>query len=88
MTVRADIYDGTQPATVMAQIAPTLDSIRATLPYGYSIEAGGTVEDSARGQNSIKAGMPLFLFVVFTLLMLQLRSFSRSIMVLLTAPLD
>ncbi|HEY5612165.1 MAG TPA: efflux RND transporter permease subunit, partial [Lysobacter sp.] len=87
MTVRADIYDGTQPATVMAQIAPTLDTIRATLPYGYSIEAGGTVEDSARGQNSIKAGLPLFLFVVFTLLMLQLRSFSRSIMVLLTAPL-
>jgi multidrug efflux pump len=87
MTVRADIYDGTQPATVMAQIAPTLDAIRATLPYGYSIEAGGTVEDSARGQDSIKAGLPLFLFVVFTLLMLQLRSFSRSIMVLLTAPL-
>ena len=87
MTVRADIYDGTQPATVMAQIAPTLDAIRAALPYGYTIEAGGTVEDSARGQDSIKAGVPLFLFVVFTLLMLQLRSFSRSIMVLLTAPL-
>ena len=53
----------------------------------YSIKVGGTVEDSARGQNSINAGMPLFLFVVFTLLMLQLRSFSRSVMVLLTAPL-
>jgi multidrug efflux pump len=87
MTVRADIYDGTQPATVVAQIAPLLDPIRAALPYGYSIEAGGTVEDSARGQDSIKAGMSLFLFVVFTLLMLQLRSFSRSVMVLLTAPL-
>ncbi|TWI10359.1 efflux RND transporter permease subunit [Aerolutibacter ruishenii] len=87
MTVRADIYDGTQPATVAAQISPTLDPIRATLPYGYSIKVGGTVEDSARGQNSIRVGMPLFLFAVFTLLMLQLRSFSRSVMVLLTAPL-
>ena len=87
MTVRADIYDGTQPATVVAQISPTLDAIRAGLPYGYLLEAGGTVEDSARGQNSVNAGVPLFLFVVFTLLMLQLRSFSRSIMVLLTAPL-
>ncbi len=87
MTVRADIYDGTQPATVMAQISPTLDAIRAGLPFGYSVEIGGSVEDSARGQNSIIAGVPLFLFVVFTLLMLQLRSFSRSIMVLLTAPL-
>ncbi|QDH69097.1 efflux RND transporter permease subunit [Marilutibacter alkalisoli] len=87
MTVRADIYDGTQPATVAGQISPTLDGLRAELPYGYSIDIGGTVEDSARGQDSIKAGMPLFLFVVFTLLMLQLRSFSRSFMVLLTAPL-
>ncbi|GAB3341615.1 efflux RND transporter permease subunit [Marilutibacter aestuarii] len=87
MTVRADIYDGTQPATVMAQISPTLDGLREALPYGYSIDIGGSVEDSARGQNSIIAGVPLFLFVVFTLLMLQLRSFSRSVMVLLTAPL-
>ncbi len=87
MTVRADIYDGTQPATVMAQISPTLDGLREALPYGYSIDIGGSVEDSARGQNSIVAGVPLFLFVVFTLLMLQLRSFSRSVMVLLTAPL-
>jgi multidrug efflux pump len=87
MTVRADIYDGTQPASVMAQISPTLDGIRADLPYGYSVDIGGSVEDSTRGQDSIAAGVPLFLFVVFTLLMLQLRSFSRSIMVLLTAPL-
>ncbi|SKA02948.1 efflux RND transporter permease subunit [Novilysobacter spongiicola] len=87
MTVRADIYDGTQPATVVAQISPTLDDIRDGLRHGYSVEVGGSVEDSARGQNSIAAGVPLFLFVVFTLLMLQLRSASRSIMVLLTAPL-
>ncbi|WP_408950940.1 efflux RND transporter permease subunit [Lysobacter sp. Hz 25] len=87
MTVRADIYDGTQPSSVMAQISPTLDGLRAKLPYGYSIDIGGSVEDSARGQKSINAGMPLFLFAVFTLLMVQLRSFSRSFMVLLTAPL-
>ncbi|ALN56169.1 RND superfamily protein [Lysobacter enzymogenes] len=87
MTVRADIYDGTQPASVTAQISPTLDGLRAQLPYGYSIKVGGSVEDSSRGQKSINAGMPLFLFVVFTLLMLQLRSFSRAFMVLLTAPL-
>ncbi|WP_242109969.1 efflux RND transporter permease subunit [Luteimonas aquatica] len=87
MTVRADIYDGTQPATVAGQISPTLDGLRAALPYGYSIDVGGSVEDSARGQKSINAGVPLFVFVVFTLLMLQLRSFSRSFMVLLTAPL-
>jgi len=87
VTVRADISDGMQPLDVVHQIVPTLDGIRAGLPSGYLLETGGTVEDSARGQNSIKAGMPLFLVVVATLLMLQLRSFSRAAMVLVTAPL-
>ena len=87
VTVRADIRDGLTPPTVTAQILPTLDTIRAALPQGYLLETGGTVEDSARGQDSIKAGMPLFLLVVTTLLMLQLRSFSRVALVLLTAPL-
>ena len=87
VTVRADIRDATTPPTVVAQILPTLDDIRAELPQGYLLETGGTLEDSERGQESIKAGLPLFLFVVVTLLMIQLRSLSRSLLVLLTAPL-
>jgi len=87
VTVRADIYGKEQPATLVQQIMPTLDSIRAELPDGYLLDVGGTVEDSARGQNSVKAGVPLFIVVVLTLLMLQLRSFSRTAMVFLTAPL-
>ncbi len=87
ITIRADVKDGYTPATVNAQILPTLDEIRNELPTGYLLEVGGTVEESVRGQTSIKAGMPLFLLVVVTLLMLQLRSFSRTLLVLLTAPL-
>ncbi len=87
VTVRADIHDGLTPPTVVAQILPELESIRDTLPSGFLLETGGTVEDSARGQDSIKAGMPLFLLVVVTLLMLQLRSFQQVMLVLLTAPL-
>ncbi len=87
ITVRADIRDGVTPPTVVAQILPTLDGIRTALPEGYLLETGGTIEDSGKGQDSIKAGLPLFLFVVVTLLMIQLRSLSRSALVLLTAPL-
>jgi multidrug efflux pump len=87
VTVRADIRDTLTPATVVAQVAPGLEDIRAQLPAGYLLETGGTVEDSTRGQDSIKAGLPLFLLVVVTLLMLQLRSFARTALVLLTAPL-
>jgi len=87
VTVRADIRDAELPPTVTAQILPTLEGIRASLPAGYLLETGGTVEDSGRGQRSIAAGVPLFVLVVVTLLMLQLRSLSRTALVLLTAPL-
>ena len=87
VTVRADIYGKEQPVTLVKQILPTLESIRAELPDGYLLDVGGTVEDSARGQQSVNAGVPLFIVVVLTLLMLQLKSFSRSAMVFLTAPL-
>lgn len=87
VTVRADVYGQQQPASLTQQILPTLEPIRAELPDGYLLEVGGTVEDSARGQKSVNAGVPLFIVVVLTLLMLQLKSFSRSAMVFLTAPL-
>ena len=87
ITVRADIADESAPPTITAQILPTLEGIRKALPSGYLLETGGTVEDSGRGSKSVAAGMPLFLLVVMTLLMLQLKSFRRAFMVLLTAPL-
>ncbi len=87
ITVRADIRGKEQPVTLVNQISPTLDGIRQNLPSGYLLDVGGTVEDSSRGQSSVNAGMPLFLVVVMTLLMLQLRSFSRTLIVMLTAPL-
>ena len=87
ITVRADIRTKLQPATVVNELAGKIDQLRTTLPSGYLVEVGGTVEESAKGQNSVNAGMPLFLAVVFTLLMIQLKSISRSFIVFLTAPL-
>ena len=87
ITVRADIRSHLQPATVVQQLADQMQVLRADLPSGYLLNVGGTVEESAKGQNSVNAGMPLFLAVVMTLLMIQLRSMSRATMVLLTAPL-
>ena len=87
VTVRADIYGKDQAVDVVREILPQLQGVRDSLPDGYLLDVGGTVEDSTRGQSSVIAGMPLFLLVVLSLLMIQLRSFSRSVMVFLTAPL-
>nr|WP_180110862.1 MULTISPECIES: efflux RND transporter permease subunit [unclassified Acinetobacter] len=87
ITVRADIRSKLQPATVVGELKDSFDQLRAEMPNGYLLEVGGTVEESARGQTSVNAGMPLFLAVVMTLLMIQLRSMSRAMIVFLTAPL-
>jgi multidrug efflux pump len=87
VTVLGDVHGKEQPATLVKQILPNLQSIRDALPDGYRLETGGTVEDSGRGQRSVMAGIPLFVLVVMTLLVVQLRSISRSLMVFLTAPL-
>jgi multidrug efflux pump len=87
LTVRADIVDGVQAPDVTMGIEPTLADIRASLPPGYRIDAGGAYEENIKAQQSIAAGMPIAFAVVLGMLMLQLKSFSRSFMVLLTAPL-
>ena len=87
VTVRADIRDNTQAPVVTGQINPQLDAVRAQLPPGFRIEVGGATEESAKGEESIKAVMPLMLVGVITLLMIQLQSFGRTLLVLLTAPL-
>lgn len=86
-TVQGDIVEGLQGATVTAQLDPQLDAIRARMLPGYRIDIAGAVEESSKGQGSIAAGAPLMLFIMFTLLMLQLHSVSRSVLVFLTAPL-
>jgi multidrug efflux pump subunit AcrB len=87
ITVRADTRGGAEGIDVTNAIDAKLADLRAGLPIGYRIEVGGAVENNAKAQASINVQMPVMLFVVFTLLMIQLQSFSRSVMVMLTAPL-
>lgn len=87
ITARGHVYGKIQAPTVSAQVESQLASIQANLPVGYHLETGGAVEESAKGGSSVAAGMPLFLFSVLTVLMIQLQSFSRVALVLLTAPL-
>lgn len=86
-TVQGDIVEGLQGATVTAQLDPLFKPIREKMLPGYRIEVAGAVEESSKGQGSIAAGAPLMLFIMFTLLMLQLHSFSRAVLVFLTGPM-
>ena len=87
ITVQSDIVEGLQGATVTEELVPELNKISAKWPMGYRVEVAGAVEESSKGSASIAAGVPIMLFLTFTLLMLQLHSFSRAMLVFLTGPL-
>jgi multidrug efflux pump len=87
ITVRSDVIDGVQPPDVTNALWPKLQGIRDSLEPAYRIEIGGAIEESQKGNASIFALFPLMIFVMLTLLMIQLQSVSRLILVFLTAPL-
>jgi len=91
ITVQGDVVEGLQGATVSGELLPAMKQISAGWAdqglNGYRVEVAGAVEESSKGSSSIAAGLPIMLFITFTLLMLQLQSFSRSLLVFLTGPL-
>ncbi|WP_419690756.1 efflux RND transporter permease subunit [Burkholderia theae] len=87
VTVQADVRGEAPSIGVTRTIDGTLATLRATLPTDYRIEIGGAAEESMKGQTSINAQMPLMIIAVLTLLMIQLKRFSRTFIVVLTAPL-
>ena len=91
ITVQSDIIEGLQGATVTKELLPQLKALEAKWDaaglQGYRIGVAGAVEESSKGSASIVAGVPVMLFLTFTLLMLQLHSFSRALLVFITGPL-
>ena len=87
VTVQGDVREGVQGPTVSQALWPQMQALQAKLPSGYRIQLAGTAEESTKGQGSIFANVPVMLFIIFTLLMLQLQSFSRAMLVFLTGPM-
>jgi multidrug efflux pump subunit AcrB len=87
ITLKAGVLDSTQPKTVVDQLAPKVNAFAKELPAGYSVAIGGSVEESAKSQAPIEAVVPLMLFIMATILMIQLQSFHRLFLVFAVAPL-
>ena len=93
VTVQGDVVEGLQGPTVTDELwgkgdtVGPLKALMKKMPPGYEIQVAGAVEEAAKGQGAIAAGVPVMLFIIFTMLMLQLHSFSRAVLVFLTGPL-
>ncbi|MBV8525132.1 MAG: efflux RND transporter permease subunit, partial [Acetobacteraceae bacterium] len=77
VTVQADIAPGVQPATVVQTLAPKIAALNASLPEGYHIGVGGSVEESHKAETSVAAVVPFMLILMLSILMIQLQGFSR-----------
>jgi multidrug efflux pump len=87
ITVQGDVIGSVQPPDVSTKLQPAMLAIAAKLPPGYKISMGGAIEESARGQGSVNAVLPLMLITVVTLLMVHLQNIRKTLLVLVTAPL-
>lgn len=87
IAVQGDVIDGVQPPDVTAQILPKLATLKATLPPGYRIETGGSVEESEKANTALAKLFPPMALLMLIFIMLQVRSFATMFMVFATAPL-
>ena len=87
ITVQSKIQEGLQPATVAQQLEKPIEALMHKLPPGYRIEVGGAVGESAKGSASIMAVIPVMFLIMLFILMLQLHSTQKLLLVMLTAPL-
>ena len=87
VTVQADLAPGTQAATVVQELAPQIATVNASLPSGYHVSVGGSVEESDKAQTSVAAVLPMMLVIMVTVLMVQLQRFSSMFLVLSVAPM-
>jgi multidrug efflux pump subunit AcrB len=87
IAVQGDVVDGVQPPDVTAQILPNLEQLKASLPAGYRIETGGSVEESQKADTALGKLFPPMILLMLIFIMLQVRSFATMFMVFATAPL-
>lgn len=87
ITVRGDIDERLQPPDVSTQVLKDLKPIMASLPSGYRIEMGGSIEEAGKANVALAAIFPLMFILMMVVIIFQVRSLSAMFMVLLTAPL-
>lgn len=87
ITFQCDVDDALQPPDVSAELRHSFKPIVDNLPYGYKIEEGAGVEDSAKANAALAAVFPIMIVCMLVVIILQVRSLPALAMVLLTAPL-
>ena len=84
--VQGDVVRG-EGNDVTQRIYRATEELRAALPAGASITPAGALEDSAEAMGYLVQPVPAMIFIIMTLLMLQVGTMGKMALTLLTAPL-
>ena len=84
--VQAEITKGEGNDAAMRAYEATKE-LRANLPAGTTIETAGALEDSADSMGYLMQPIPAMVFIIMTLLMIQVGTMGKMTLTLLTAPL-
>ena len=87
LAVRCDVADGFQAPDISSKVEKKLETLKAGLPVGYRIEAGGAIEESNKANKALFAMFPIMILLMLTLLMSQVHSFKKMILIFGIAPL-
>lgn len=84
--VQAEITKGEGNDAAMRAYEATKE-LRSNLPAGTTIETAGALEDSADSMGYLMQPIPAMVFIIMTLLMIQVGTMGKMTLTLLTAPL-
>ncbi len=87
LTVQGNLKGDVMPATIVKQLQGKIDELNSSLPRGYKVVVGGTVEESAKSEASVMAVIPIMLLLMAATLMIQLENYKHLLLVSSVAPL-
>ncbi len=87
VTVESDLKEGFTANDITKQLTPWMDEISGQWKRGYSYAFGGESETSGKAMAAVGAQLPLAMFIILLLLVLQFNSMRRTFIVLSTIPL-
>ena len=84
--VQAEVTNG-EGNDAALRIYKATEELRRSLPAGTTIETAGALADSADSMHYLMQPLPAMIFIIMTLLMLQVGSMGKMTLTLLTAPI-
>ncbi|MCG8308090.1 MAG: efflux RND transporter permease subunit [Cytophagales bacterium] len=87
INITSELRENGNAAEIVAEITPWIDRQKATWPAGYDYQFGGDAKNTSENMGAVVKYLPLSGFIIVLLLVIQLNSFRKTILIISTMPL-